>query len=77
MTHARNPLQANKLLLSKWTAAFPVNKEKHFLVVKVLAPATPDGAATEIELEAVHSKRSRTIAWRELGDASHWLQGWR
>jgi tryptophan-rich hypothetical protein len=27
-----------KLLLSKWTAVKPVNKEKHFLVTKLIEP---------------------------------------
>ena len=32
------PPSAKKLLLSKWTAVTPVNREKHFLVVKVVEP---------------------------------------
>ncbi len=34
-------LNLKKLLLSKWTAVSPVNKEKHFVVIKVLQPEPP------------------------------------
>ncbi|MCX2860549.1 TIGR02450 family Trp-rich protein [Paucibacter sp. PLA-PC-4] len=71
-----NPLHPKKLLLSKWTAVTPQHKEKHFLVVRLVLPETPDAPVLEIELEAVHSGRSRRVAWRELRDASEWRQGW-
>lgn len=71
-----NPLHPKKLLLSKWTAVTPQHKEKHFLVVRLVLPETPDAPVLEIELEAVHSGRSRRVAWRELRDASEWKQGW-
>ncbi|OBV39281.1 TIGR02450 family Trp-rich protein [Janthinobacterium psychrotolerans] len=73
---ARNPLSANKLLNSKWTAALPVNKEKHFIVIKVIEPDTPGAPVTEVELQAVHSQRIQTLPWRALRDASVWRQGW-
>ena len=71
-----NPVQANKLLLSKWTAVFPQNKEKHFVVTKLIAPASPGAPADEVDLEAVHSGRVQRIAWRALRDDAHWRQGW-
>lgn len=71
-----NPLHPKKLLLSKWTAVTPQHKEKHFLVARLVLPETPDAPVLEIELEAVHSGRSRRVAWRELRDASQWRQGW-
>ena len=73
---ARNPLSANKLLHSKWTAALPVNKEKHFIVIKVIEPELPGAPVTEVELQAVHSQRVQTLPWRALQDASVWRQGW-
>ena len=73
---ARNPLSANKLLNSKWTAALPVNKEKHFIVIKVIEPDTPGAPVTEVELQAVHSQRIQTLPWHALRDASVWRQGW-
>lgn len=66
-----------KLLHSKWTAVAPRRKEKHFLVTKVIEPEVAGGAVEFVELEAVHSKRVRRLAWRELADAATWLQGWK
>lgn len=71
-----NPVHPKKLLLSKWTAVAPQLKEKHFLVARLVLPEVPDAPVQEIELEAVHSGRSRRIAWRELRDTSQWRQGW-
>ncbi|MBK9623608.1 MAG: TIGR02450 family Trp-rich protein [Rhodocyclaceae bacterium] len=69
-------LNPKKLLLSKWTAVSPQNKEKHFLVTK-LVPAGVTAALIEtVELEAVHSRRSVLMPWRELNDQTQWLQGW-
>ena len=68
-------LNPKKLLLSKWTAVSPQNKEKHFLVTK-LVPAGVTAALIEtVELEAVHSRRSVLMPWRELNDQTQWLQG--
>ena len=61
---------------SKWTAVAPVNKEKHFIVIKVVEPATPGAPVTEVELQAVHSQRVQVLPWRALRDASAWRQGW-
>lgn len=71
-----NLLQPNKLLLSKWTAAKPMSKEKHFLVSKVVAPELEGGRVEWIDLEAVHSKATRRIDWRELRDETRWRRGW-
>lgn len=69
-------LNPRKLHLSKWTALQPQNKEKHFLVVRVLQPEDPQAPVTEVELEAAYSRRSCIIAWQTLTDASRWRQGW-
>ncbi len=39
-------LSPNKLLNSKWTAAAPVDKEKHFMVIKVIKPESPGAPVT-------------------------------
>ena len=65
-----------KLLNSKWTAAMPENKEKHFIVTKLMLPDAPLQPIEFIELEAVHSKRSQLIAWQLLNDEKVWVQGW-
>lgn len=65
-----------KLLHSKWTAVTPTNKEKHFMVVKLVLPENPDQTVVLITLEAVHSKRLQILPWQALNDEETWLQGW-
>lgn len=69
-------LNPRKLLLSKWTALQPRNKEKHFIVTRLLLPEDPAQPITQVELEAVYSRRSEVIAWQTLTDSSRWRQGW-
>jgi tryptophan-rich hypothetical protein len=71
-----NPLNPKKLLLSKWTAVKPVAKQKHFLVSKVIAPEPLGGPVEWVELEAIHSKATQTLLWRDLQDDAVWRQGW-
>lgn len=70
-------LNAKKLLLTKWTATKPQNKEKHFIVTKLIEPEGPDGQIEMIEIEATYSKRCFALPWRDLRDQSQWLQGWK
>lgn len=72
----RTPLSPKKLLLSKWTAVNPRNKEKHFLVIKLIEPEPPLTRIGEIELQAVHSQRVLVLPWRELTDPAVWRRGW-
>ena len=71
-----NPLNPKKLLLTKWTAVKPVAKQKHFLVSRVIQPDDPTASIELVEIEAVLSKATQVIAWRELQDDSVWRQGW-
>jgi len=71
-----NPLNPKKLLLTKWTAVKPIAKQKHFLVSRVIQPEQPTEPVELVEIEAVFSKATRIINWRELQDASVWQQGW-
>ncbi len=57
-----------KLLLSKWTAAIPRDKEKHFIVIKLIEPEQPESPVEFIELEAVYSGRVQIMSWRELNN---------
>ena len=50
-------LSPKKLLLSKWTAANPRNKEMHFLVTKVIRAKPHITPIESIELEAVFTRR--------------------
>ncbi|MHA6573314.1 TIGR02450 family Trp-rich protein [Pseudomonas yamanorum] len=70
-----NRINPAKLLLSKWTAARPQHKEKHFLVTKLLRD--DEGDVQEIELEAVMSHRVQRLAWQTLQSVEDWKIGWK
>lgn len=75
----KRPLSPKKLLLSKWTAVHPQQREKHFLVCRVHDPRLPEEQTIpkdHIELEAVLTKRRYIFIWRELQDCARWRSGW-
>lgn len=72
---ARHRLNPRKLLLSKWTAVQPQQREKHFLVTELIRDEAEQ--VQQVELQAVLSKRTWHLDWRELQDAERWLMGWR
>ena len=55
-----NRINPAKLLLSKWTAARPLRKEKHFLVTELFRDE--EGTVLEIELQAVLTRRGERPA---------------
>ena len=69
-----NRINPNKLLLSKWTAVKPKQKERHFIVTKLIRD--DDETVIACKLEAVINKRSREIDWRELQQKTDWTMGW-
>lgn len=71
-----NPLNPKKLLLTKWTAASPLKKQKHFLVSKVIKPELPNDPVEWVEIESVFSKSTQIIRWRDLQNDEVWRQGW-
>jgi tryptophan-rich hypothetical protein len=71
-----NPLNPKKLLLTKWTAVHVTEKQKHFLVSKVIQADDPNVAISEVEIEAIYSHKKHVIAWRDLQDSTLWKQGW-
>jgi len=73
----KNLINPKKLLLSKWTAVNPIQKQKHFLVSKVIIPELPDQSIEFVELEAIFSKKIEVISWRDLSDPDTWIQGWK
>ena len=77
MINPPNKINPKKLLLSKWTAVHPIAKQKHFLVSKVILPEAPDEKIEFVEIEAVYSKKTRQISWRDLLNSEGWLQGWK
>ena len=73
-----NPI-SKKLLLSKWTACKPKNKEKHFLVSKVHDPALLAANTVPVgyvELEAIMSKRCYLALIEDLKNQDQWRIGW-
>ena len=75
-----NSFNPKKLLLSKWTAAIPRDKQKHFVVTELVTELVEDGGEEKIVacvLEAVINKQAFQIDWRELKDTEQWIQGWR
>ncbi|SQG00207.1 Tryptophan-rich protein (DUF2389) [Paucimonas lemoignei] len=70
-----NRLNPRKLLLSKWTAALPQNREKHFLVTELFRDE--EGTVLEIELQAVLTQRSERLPWQTLQNADAWQMGWK
>ena len=73
---AARRLNPDKLLLSKWTAADPVDREKHFIITRLIAPQPPKPGIEMVQLEALYSGRNITLPWRALLDTDIWLQGW-
>ena len=72
-----NNLSPKKLLLTKWTAVQPIDKQKHFLVSKVIVPEPPSEKIEFVEIEAVYSQKTSLISWRDLTNSEIWLQGWK
>ena len=70
-----NGINPDKLLLSKWTAAHPQHREKHFLVTEVFSDE--EGTGLEVELQAVLTKRSERLDWRTLKNSDTWHLGWK
>ncbi|KPN93325.1 TIGR02450 family Trp-rich protein [Pseudomonas nunensis] len=70
-----NRLNPGKLLLSKWTAAQPKNREKHFLVTELFRDE--DGTVLAVELQAVLTQRSERLDWQALKNSDAWLLGWK
>ncbi|WP_417504326.1 TIGR02450 family Trp-rich protein [Marinomonas gallaica] len=70
MTQKLNP---NKLLLSKWTSTTPKNKEKHFIVTRLIRDE--EEVVIDVILEAVYTKNTYQFPWQALLD-DLWQQGW-
>lgn len=74
-TATRHRLNPRKLLLSKWTATAPQNKEKHFLVTELVLD-DDDVTVVAVALQAVMTRQVRQLPWQELQDAAQWKMGW-
>ena len=69
-----NRISPDKLLNSKWTAVQPVNRQRHFVVTRVIR--SDEGSITGCEIEAVLTRTVSELDWRELKDSSRWVMGW-
>lgn len=70
-----NRFQPKKLLMSKWTAVNPVNKQKHFIVTE----CTIEEETLKViscTLEAVMTKNQFELIPEKLKDSDQWRQGW-
>ena len=54
----------------------PLARKKHYLLSRVIEPELPMDPVVSVEIEAVFSKATQVIAWRELQDDNIWRQGW-
>lgn len=70
-----NRINPSKLLLSKWTAAHPQNREKHFLVTELFRDE--EGSVLDVELQAVLTRRSERLDWQTLKNSDAWILGWK
>ena len=70
-----NQINPKVLLHSKWTKVEISNKEKHFIITKVLFD--DDQRVIECIIQAVFTKREMTIDWRILKNANQWKLGWK
>ncbi|MEM7538748.1 MAG: TIGR02450 family Trp-rich protein [Chloroflexota bacterium] len=69
-----NRLNHKKLLHSKWTAVHPQNKEKHFVLTRIVKDNT--GVIASVEMQSILSKKRRMILRSALEDDSQWSIGW-
>lgn len=73
----KNQINPRKLLLSKWTSVIVLEKEKHFIVTKLLSPAESIKKLEYVEMEAILTYSLKTIPVQDLKDKSKWLPGWK
>ena len=70
-----NRINPDKLLMSKWAATQPRQRERHFLVTRLIR--TEDETIVGYELEAVINNNTYEVDWRELQDSALWVMGWK
>jgi len=70
-----NNISPKALMQSKWTKVDVTNKEKHFIVTVV--KFDEQQKVVECIVEAVMTKRTYSINWRDLKQPSIWLIGWK
>ncbi len=70
-----NKITPKVLVNSKWSRVDIVNKEKHFIVTKVIF--NEDQEVIDCVIEAVMTKNEYRINWRDLKSEQLWIIGWK
>lgn len=61
--------------MTKWTAVETKQKERHFIVSRLIR--AEDRTIVGYKLEAVTNKHVYAVDLRDLKDSSTWLMGWK
>jgi tryptophan-rich hypothetical protein len=69
-----NKVSPKTLIHSKWTKLEVNNKEKHFVITKVIVDE--DQRIIECIIEAIISHHEYAINWRDLKNSTLWKIGW-
>lgn len=69
-----NQINPEKLLHSKWTAVTPVDRQRHFIVTRLVRDEHE--RVTHVDIEAVLTRRVTKLPWQQLKQAESWLHGW-
>lgn len=69
-----NKVNPKVLLNSKWTKVEINNKEKHFIITKVVFDENQ--RVVECVIEAAMTNNEYAINWRDLKNSTQWLMGW-
>jgi len=70
-----NRINPAKLLMTKWSVAEPKQKERHFIVTRLIH--NEEGTIIACELEAVINNKVYQVDWRDLKDSTLWIMGWK
>ena len=73
---AHEPAESQKTAINQVDCRQTHRQTKALLVSRVIEPDLPTDPVVSVEIEAVFSKATQVIAWRELQNDSVWRQGW-
>ncbi|MDZ4726087.1 MAG: TIGR02450 family Trp-rich protein [Leptospira sp.] len=76
MRNLKNQINPRKLLLSKWTSVIVLEKEKHFIITRLLPTNDASDKLDFVEMEAILTNSLKTIPIQDLKEKSKWLPGW-
>jgi tryptophan-rich hypothetical protein len=70
-----NQINPEKLIRSKWTAVEPRNRQRHFIVTRLIRDENE--RLVQCELQAVINRETFIIDWKELKNTGVWQIGWK